>query len=104
MTCQPSSTAGGSRPRWRGPIGAVDGALLQVLLEPSQRALHCIFAVRRIAQTVTFAGVDHDGGRYVQGFQRVPKLLRLRSRTLDVAFSHVLEGRRLDIADEIDRR
>src|SRR5260221_5198264 len=76
----------------------------QIFVEPIQCALHGIRAVRRIAQTVALARIDHDGGRNVQGFQRVPKFLGLRGRTLDVAFSHVLECGGLDVANEIDGR
>ena len=77
--------------------------LLQIFIEPRQRALQSIRTVRRVAQAMSFAGIDHDRGRNVHRLQRVPELLRLRRGAFDVVFAHVLECRSLDVADEIDR-
>src|SRR6202163_2538695 len=76
----------------------------QIFIEPSEGALERILRVLRIAQAVTFAGVDHYRSRHTLGLQRVPELLGLRRRAFDVALTDVLEGRRAYVLDVVDRR
>src|SRR6202051_1993517 len=76
----------------------------QIFVEPSEGALERILRVLRIAQAVTFAGVDHYRSRQTLGLQRVPELLGLRRRAFDVALTDVLEGRRAYVLDVVDRR
>src|SRR6266571_1475854 len=58
----------------------------------------------RIGEAMAFMLVDNQLGFCADGLERMPELIRLRSRTLAVAVSHKHQTRRLCLLDKGDRR
>src|SRR5579872_3710119 len=84
-------------------IALVMGSL-QIAIEPFHGTFDGVGRILRIAEPMTFARIDHDLGRNAEALERVPEFLRLRRRTLDVEFAHVLKRRGAYVADEVDGR
>ena len=83
--------------------GVASSASAEVCVEPGDGALDAVAFVLGFHEGVTFVLVHNQRGFDAEGFQRVPKFVGLRRRTLAVAVTDQNKCRRFDVPDESDR-
>src|SRR5277367_2283869 len=97
MAAQPTITSRNEALRYSGRAMGFIEDLLQVLIEPDERALRGIGNMLRISQSMALAWIDHDGGRHVHGLHGMPEFLSLRRRAFDVVLADPRKGRRFRV-------